>query len=286
MREFSLPVPSVVKAALNRAAVTHFVLADSPGEMADYAKAVAPRLRGPDEWCGGLEAGESIRRCHFGDLGGVAASDSLLSRFERFAFESVRREWRNDVSGQVPDVPAFIAGQPMAMRRRVKVASPAAPLAVVVDLTSAALVSAADLEKRGAAILALVRVLSARRPVELWAGTMLDADNMKNAAVHLARIETAPLDLARAAFALTSPAFPRQLLYGAARAKGYQGHWPFGELETAKKNMAALLLPALPHIGELLAIPAAQAGDEVHKGPEQWIERTLASLEAGEAAAA
>jgi len=286
MREFTLPVPDSVRSLIGRDAKTHFRFADTPGEMADYAMRRAPYMRGADEWSGGLDAKESVRRCHYGDLSRVAPSDALLSRFERFAFQSVRREWRDDISGQVPNVPAFIAGTPLSMRRRAKVESPAAPLAIVVDLTSSANISPEMLERRGAAILAIVRVLSARRPVELWAGTMTDANGRKNASAHFARIETAPLDLARAAFVLVSPAFPRQLCYGASRADGFEGAWPYGNDDASRRFMADILRPAMTHVEDFLAIPAAHSGDEMTRNPEAWIEATLARLETPENAAA
>ena len=285
MNKLSLPIPETVRAALGRDAVTHFRFADSPGAMADYAIA-SGRIRGADEWSGGLEAAEAARRCHYGDLPRVAASDALLSRFERFSFQSVRREWRDDICGQVPNVPAYLAGTPLSMRRRAKVESAAAPLAIVVDLTSSAMIGSKDLERRGAAILAIVRVLSARRPVELWAGTITDADSRKNATAHFARIETAPLDLARAAFVLVSPAFPRQLCYGASRLDGFEGHWPFGNDTTSRRFLEDIIRPAMPHIGDFLAVPAAHQTDEIHKSPEAWMESTLARLDATEDAAA
>jgi len=148
------------------------------------------------------------------------------------------------------------------------------------------MISASDLERRGAAILAIVRVLSARRPVELWAGTMTDADNRKNASAHFSRIETAPLDLARAAFVLVSPAFPRQLCYGASKADGFDGGWPYDSNRVSRHHMADIIRPAMPHISEFLAIPGAHETDQIHKSPEDWIETTLASLDATEDAAA
>jgi len=286
MRKLSLPVPDSVRTALGGCnATTHFRFADSPGAMADYAISTG-RIRGADEWSGGLEAAEAARRCHYGDLSRVPPSDALLSRFERFSFQSVRREWRDDISGQVPNVPAYIAGTPLSMRRRAKVQSPAAPLAIVVDLTTSAMIKTDAIERRGAAILAVVRVLSARRPVELWAGTMTDANNRQDASAHFARIETAPLDLARAAFVLVSPAFPRQLCYGASRLDGFEGHWPYGSDTVSRQFMEDIIRPAMPHIGDFLAIPGAHITDSMHKNPEEWIESTLARLESGEAEAA
>lgn len=286
MRKLTLPVPDSVRSLIGRDAVTHFRFADSPGEMADYAMAGGRVTKAAESWRGGLEASQSVRRCHYGDLSRVAPSETLLSRFERFAFQSVRREWKDDICGQVPNVPAFIAGTPLSMRRRAKVESPAAPLAIVVDLTTSAGIKPDAIERRGAAILAIVRVLSARRPIELWAGTITDANNRKDATAHFARIETAPLDLARAAFVLVSAAFPRQLCYGASRLDGFEGAWPYDRDSASRNHMEDIIRPAMPHIGDFLAIPAAHMSDAMQNEPEAWIEHTLARLEAGEPVAA
>jgi hypothetical protein len=217
-----------------------------------------------------------------GDIKLVEKSDKLLSQFERFSFDAPLKAWQRDVAGQRPDVPAFIAGHPAAMRRRVRLVSQAAPLAVLVDLTMSAGVSNSDIERRGAAILALCRILAGRRPVELWAGCMTDA-NGKDACAMFARIDTAPLDLARAAFAMVGPAFPRQMLYSLARgAHGFQGHWPFSNHNVGRQYFADIMRPALPHVGEVLAIPAIHISDDISQNPEKWIAETLAKLEKGE----
>jgi hypothetical protein len=44
--------------------------------------------------------------------------------------------------------------------------------------------------------------------------------------------------------------------------------------------------PALPHVADVLAIPAAHSDDKISANPEQWIESTLAALEKGSASAA
>jgi hypothetical protein len=40
--------------------------------------------------------------------------------------------------------------------------------------------------------------------------------------------------------------------------------------------------PALPHVGEVLAIPAIHISDDISQNPEKWIAETLAKLEKGE----
>jgi hypothetical protein len=114
-----------------------------------------------------------------------------------------------------------LAGNPVNMRRRQRVLSQAAPLNVVVDLGSSASVSNKSLERRGAAVLAFVRLIAAQRPVNLY---LACAFSPNSAAPDIAcgglavRIDTSPLDLARAAYAISGAAFPRQMLYSALMA--------------------------------------------------------------------
>lgn len=285
-RMLAIPVPPSIREVLGRKATTHINLFDSPGQLAEAALA-GGRVRNGDSWAGGLSPAEAVRRSHMGDLERVGPSDSLMSRFERFGFESPRHAWRDDVTGAVPNVPAFLAGHPLAMRRRVKIQDVAAPLAVIVDLTSSSNVDASDLERRGAAILALVRILSARRPVELWAGCATDADGRKNASVTLARIETAPLDLARAAFVMVGAAFPRQLCYGLSKARnGFEGGWPYNSHTISRNMFRDMIADAFPHVSDMLCVPAAHSDDQIHKNPEGWIESKLAELETAPAEAA
>lgn len=282
MRQFNLPAPPTVAKALDNASrKTHYILADSLSALSDLA-CQRGRQNEKSAWNGNMSLPEACNMAKTGDIKLVEKSDKLLSQFERFSFDAPMKAWQRDVAGHRPDAPAFIAGHPAAMRRRVRLVSQAAPLAVLVDLTMSAGVSNSDIERRGAAILALCRILAGRRPVELWAGCMTDA-NGRDACAMFARIDTAPLDLARAAFAMVSPAFPRQMLYSLARgAHGFQGHWPFSDHNVGRKYFADIMRPALPHIGEVLAIPAIHMADNIAKNPEQWIAETLAKLESGE----
>lgn len=274
-----LPATGALKKAIGRDAVTHVHLYDTCGALADAALASKGMESDSDAWRGGLTATEAVRRSHSGDMARVAPSDALLSRFERFGFASPRRAWVNDVTGALPDVQAYLAGHPLAMRRRVKIDDTAAPLAVVVDLSSSQSVKASDLEKRGAAILALVRILSARRPVELWAGCALDSRD-GGASVCLARIDTAPLDLARAAFVLVGAAFPRHICYGLGKGlDGFTGGWPYHSHTISRTMLRDMLAPAFPHVSDMLCVPAAHSDDQIHKNPEAWIEARLADME-------
>ena len=232
-----------------------------------------------NQWTGGLAYESAVEMTRNGDLGGVAASDNFLSRFEALA--PMRAAWRvrDDVVGAVPNIPAFIAGTPLTMRRRERVAVESAPLAVAVDLVSSGSVPAKDLQKRGALILALVRALSATRPVELWAGGSATPSQHKDkGAWHVwMRIDTAPLDLARAAHIMTSPAVSRGMIYAIItdEGKGSNLNWPYNDHKWSRANMRPVLSRVIGS-GDMLTIAAPHTHDELVNNPEQWFERMLA----------
>jgi hypothetical protein len=290
MRKFDAETPRSVTKALNLAENTrdYFLMFDSPSELADFAEREAADTRnmqdeGRREWYGGLDTRKSLDMARRGDLAGVKASDALMSRFERFAFETGRKAWLDDVTGAIPNVPAFIAGHPLAMLRRTLQDSAAAPIAIVADLTTSAALSADQIRRRGAAILALVRILSSRRPVELWAGCSLDGGkiNPHEEATHIyARIETAPLDLVTAAHVMTHASFPRRLIYGISKTPEYKspGYYPYGVAWSHRPYMSEIVAPAFTHTSETLIIPAISSLDESVNDPEKWIEQRLAEL--------
>jgi len=142
----------------------------------------------------------------------VAASDAMMKRIEDLVgVDTSARRSMPAVTGGAPVVPAYLAGQPMAMRQRRTFRDASNPIAVIVNAGASAGVKPRTIQRRGAAVLALTRLLSASRPVQLYmmAG---HSDNGAHA-LTLVRIETEPLDVARAAFCMAHPAFLRRLMF-------------------------------------------------------------------------
>ena len=189
--------------------------------------------------------------------------------------------WQNALAGGSPLVPAYLAGHPLAMRQRVRIASQHAPMAIVVDTTISSGISNETIRKRGAAILALVRLLGAVRPIELYAACGIGSNQHDGATWFFARIETAPLDLGRAGFALCNPTFPRGIFYEVGRSRcvnpnGFSGNWPYSDHDTAQKRFHDVCKRWLPHIDEFLALPGAHYNDPTTENPEAWIKDKLA----------
>jgi hypothetical protein len=248
-----------------------------PALATKHANSLSGRVSG--SWYG-CTYGEFKKRIETGDNSLVEAADKHLAMIEDQV--PMSRGWRNvdDVVGAVPNVPAFLAGHPQCMRRRQRAMRDTAPLAIFMDLTSSAGIDAEDVQKRGVVLLALTRLLVEHRPVELWVGTALGSGGWRSGAVSATvawRIDTAPLDLARAAYHVSATAMSRGFGYQMAHVelKMPHGSWPFGDYSlhcrTAEERLKHTFAGQ-----ELLYIPPIMLGDEMTKDPVGWVKRVMA----------
>lgn len=279
----TIELPVIAGAPCNKTGKDYFTLADDMAEIAAMADTLAPdnhsrkECKKSNDWTGGVDWADAVHMTRAGDLSRVAPSDKFLAQFETVA--PMRAAWRtvDDVVGALPNIPAYLAGTPLTMRRRARVASEQAPLAIVIDIASSGGIDAKRIERRGAAVLALVRALSAVRPIELWAGVSATPSGKGNAgAWHVyTRIETAPLDLARAAHFLVSPAVSRALLYGIIyKASGNEKEmglrWPYGDHDFSRR-MGREILGRVMGSDEIFYIPPPYVSDALVDKPEQWL---------------
>lgn len=241
-----------------------------PGMIRDHRDSLKSR---GGEWYGDTFA-EFEKRAELGDESRVASSEAFLAKIEDQV--PMSRGWRNvdDVVGAVPNVPAFLAGHPQCMRRRERRARDNAPLTIYMDLTSSAGIDSDDVERRGVVLLALTRLLVEHRPVELWVGASLGSPRLSGTVAW--RIDTAPLDLARAAYHIAATSMSRTFGYGINRAVNLTGgHWPFQDYDLHCRTAAERLRPVFGGT-ELLYIPPIMLGDEMTRDPVGWLKRTMA----------
>jgi hypothetical protein len=254
----------------------YFAICDIPG-FADLADSVPADTKADvgGSWYGHKDYATSLDQVRNGDLSGVAASEELLAALETEQF--VSPVWRNrlDVVGGSPCVPAFLAGHPMNMRRRERVMTEQGPLVVIVAMSISSGISVEIMRKRGAALLALVRLLSANRPVELWTAVAMGDPN--HGSHVLTRLDTAPLDLARAAHLLTCPSVTRGLGYASChQLKSNKGQWPHNDYAAYQRTARELYSNVIGTTGEVLYVGAAHVQDEMVTEPVEWLKKTLA----------
>lgn len=149
----------------------------------------------------------------------------LLEKFD-LSSETTGRHYAPNVCGAYPVVPEYLAGNPENMRSMVYVTDELQPIRVFVGTTSSAGVSAELLETRGIAILALVMSIAKIRPMALYLCTPIGAcrtNDGEDYAMTVTKVNTSPLDLASATFALTHPGYSRCLSYKISQAmsEGY-----------------------------------------------------------------
>lgn len=144
-----------------------------------------------------------------------------------------------------------------------------------------------DNRTAGAAALALVRLLAATRPVTLWAVSGQNISRYSDHATDAAfgvQIETAPLDVARAAWLLASPdAFRRAAFAACQTIGGYPAETDINWLSDSHIRHPALLracLPALTGCEDFLLVPSLITSGETQFDSDSdaaaWVKTQLA----------
>jgi hypothetical protein len=178
-------------------------------DLADMAAAASGLPENPVSWAGATMR-QAVKRARAGDLPRVAASDAMLTKVEDFLdLATLRSVTAPAVAGGAPCVPAFIAGHPMAMRTRRRVAHDRGELILAVEGYTPAEIDAATIARRGAAVLALARAAAMIRPVRLVSFAV--SGDSAAAFAYTLPIDAAPIDLARAAWVFGAPEFTRQI---------------------------------------------------------------------------
>lgn len=139
----------------------------------------------------------------------VSRSDRLLDRIEtEIDVQSLMPQTVASVAGGAVNLGAYLAGSPMAMRQRRMSPRSAADgaIALMINTFSSAGCTEEKTARRGAAALALARALQRVRPVQAYLFEHTNQGGAKNV-LFTCRLESQPLDLARAAWASGSNAF-------------------------------------------------------------------------------
>jgi hypothetical protein len=190
-------------------AALRYVAFNSLADMAAAASGLPADLANPAGWAGATMA-QAVARARFGDLPRVAGSDAMLSKVEQFLdLSTLRTITVPSVAGGAPCVPAFIAGHPMAMRTRRRVAHDRGEMILAVEGFTPSEIDAATITRRGAAVLALARAAAMLRPVRLVSFAVSGGSDA--AFAYTLPLDSAPIDLARAAWVFGAPEFTRQL---------------------------------------------------------------------------
>jgi hypothetical protein len=235
---------------------------------------------GASTWTAGLSAEQAAKLCITGDSSQVAEAEKLMEKFST-EIHTTQYEDMPSVAGCYPCVPEALTGEPECMREPQLVEATNAPLHILADLTSSAVISAAQMRRRGIAILSLVMALAATRAITLEVACVMFGKKRKDAdgdrfSIVSARIETAPLDLATAAHAITNVGVARHLFYGLAEEFDYGGMWPrfagWDATDPESPEYIAKMRKYLEISDDVLIIPAAiNTNQKIITMPEKWV---------------
>ena len=219
----------------------------------------------------GEDHDESLQRAVNGDTSKVAEAEKLLEKINA-GIELPSRQWQTDVVGFFPSVPDYLSGHPECMRRIGDSVSEHTPVKIFVCTTSSAIMDWQKLQKRGISILAAVMALSRSRPIELWTFTGLDGSHDGTTNI-MVRINSSPLMLSEACYALTSIGFDRNLTHAyGVKINNFRGGWTKHgyDLAGAKKNLAGLVSEQ-----DIIIPPSFYTDDLIIKDPLAWVNKTL-----------
>ncbi len=247
---------------------------DSVRELAEAARYTANHVPG-GAWTGGETHAQSIAHAMTGDMRMVPTAEKLIAKLET-QIELPSREFMPSVEGAYPIVADYLTGDPMCMRRRGDVMNERAPISIFVCLTSSSAVSTHDLMRRGTTILALLLALSQSHPMQLIAFSMLHGSADGESIVG-ARINTTPLDIATAAYALAHPGMCRNILYGyQTRVYNSNGSWPTAyHYDGRNGGYFGSLIRRLGGDENSLFIPPIEMHDLLVSNPIEWVNNQV-----------
>lgn len=212
---------------------------ESPIELAEFLEGIPDSFHytymdGIDPKWTGCSVREVIRTLREGDMKYVSRAQAIMDKIEESSAMSAGVKIISaDVVGFCPIVPNVLAGLPYCMLTRAtsEIEATNTPLCIYVDTTVSAGVSIDHLISRGVAVLAFTMAMNVVRPIDLYIVSTCQDDYDKNSAFGVcARIETRPLDLARASWMLVDPAMARRAMFTAMkynRGGGQIGSCPF-----------------------------------------------------------
>lgn len=261
---------------------------DSPAALAAaYRKLPEDYRRGEDRdrsWIGG-SALDAAKMCSTGDDRLVAEAEKMLDLFQVSA-PTLRPEWSASVFGAYPMVPDALGGNPESMRRLTQVGTDFAPIRLFIATTSSGGINHEQLTKRGTALLALTMILSAIRPVELYAIATMEGDKTATradkvdagACLLVTRINSQPLDLATACHVLTSVALDRGVTHKLGLDHGFRGGWSWG-MDPSTAKAREKLGAALDATHRDIVVPGAWLYDQTVTDPIGYVRKELREFE-------
>lgn len=249
-----------------------------------YARESFDHARG-EYWDLGVTGRRASELALTGDPTITARTTDAVNRLESVVRDVPRSTYRRDFAGVRVDVPAYLGGNPMCMRRKSRTDVQTRHMAIYVCVSCQGAVTASDMLARGATILGLVESLQS---MSIGVDLYLIVEAANGAADHFQVIRLAessrPVDVSLVSFAIAHPAFARNLCYkSVASYANYTGQWSEAatSLRKGSSRWEAHVREAIGIAPSDVYVGYALGGDPTISNPDAWIAGHLSQVTDG-----
>lgn len=230
------------------------------------------------EWMGGRTLAEAIAYVRNGapeDSKDMRVTRELIDKIDSEARGRTRPQWEPSVAGAFPVVGEYLMGLPMHMRERRQVQCDTAPIKLVLESVCSAGTSHKAILNMGAAVAALAMRMSEERPLELYVASALNAHPGGNV-ISMARMDSAPLNLAQAVALFASASFHRMIAFNLTSFHhGTRSHgWGYG-MPSESRGRAMREAMALEPQDILLQGAYLPDSGLLERDPVAWVNKFL-----------
>jgi hypothetical protein len=237
--------------------------------------------RGDKSWSGETWTESICRASNGGSVDCVQYAQEFIDRIQASLPETATHRWALEHVGAFPCVPAFLSGEPENMWAPADMPTETAPIRIYASVCCSCSVDWEAMQRRGAAILALVLIVSRTRPVELYTYSDWAEHDDRGDTVLSIRLPSHPMMVSEVAWALTAPALMRNLGFAYLRHHVPTiGHsFPWGDASRADRHRAG---PAQRKLLNLepqdILIGPVYMGDPLTNDPVGFIQSELSKL--------
>jgi hypothetical protein len=232
------------------------------------------------DWDLGVSGHEAVIRAIEGDPEILGLATKVVDRIQLGAGEQMRMVTELDMAGTRVCVPSYLGGRPDCMARRVRAPRTTPHVSVYVGVCSSCGISADQLLQRGAALVGLLESLQTMQigvDLYLFADTYGETDCDYYQVI---QVESRPLDLSTAAFAIAHPAFGRNVTYGMADVEQKAGgRWP------GSHDGSGIGTRYLQHLRDMfgmgpedILVPSPHCTDPLIANPVEWVNERVQQL--------
>lgn len=234
------------------------------------------------EWDNGLSFQEAVSRGEKGDPGLVSSYIKDVDRLvNEFNFrDDFKNKYVSSVAGSRVSIPDYLFGSPRSMKRRAPQETTVRSVNIYVGLVCAAGIKAEQMLKRGSTILALLEFLQMSQiSVELYLLVETHGETDGDL-IQIINVQSHPLDLSTAGFAVAHPAFTRHVTYGMAyELDQFNGMWGSSHGIHGNSTYQDKLAKAIGMGENDIYIPPPVISDElIFKNPEAWLAQKIEKI--------